>query len=195
MTNPFEDQTPDNVKAMRLESGKTREQAAAICQVKPETWKSWELGRRPAPPGTLATFAKAVWAEQDAIAEQAAALEQAARQADLLRLRSEVHHKAPSVPRIWAKLPFKQSPPGTPDHLRDRNDPEYFPQDSALNNLPTPEDMAASAKDLANGFEYSDVIVAQAKAQFEKEQRNLAAAADSKALAERERSAQILAGD
>jgi transcriptional regulator with XRE-family HTH domain len=144
MTNPFEDQTPDNVKDLRTDAGLTRAQAAALIGASQWSWKDWELGRRPAPAGTLKRFAQAVW---DRDLAQATALDEIEQDKQLVkRMREQAAIVAPR-----GKIPD-------------------LPRFSHEVNKPTPEEEREMEADLANGLTLTSEQAAQAAREFRDEQ-------------------------
>lgn len=147
----------------------SRSTAAALVGVSPETWKSWEVGRRAPPDDVFQRFSEAYNAHQQAEAIRAdKAAAQKVAQAILAR-SGPAMYKGQPVTRI-------------PDIVEARV------------HL-TPEQEAESADYLAKPFEYTPQSVKDGLAAFNEEQEALRIRSAAKFQAELERSAKILAED
>ena len=197
MSNPFETQTPEQIRDFRTEAGLTREQCAEVVGTKIDTWKGWELGKRKAPAGTLKTLALHVWALQDAEGERQLAIEEAAKVAELQRIRLTAH------PANVTASPAKTASDKAMDEYNARI-AAGLPYDDGIDALwaetlarqqPSPEEEAESAKALANGYEYNDAEVKAAIKKFNEEQAALVSAANLRLDQQAKRNAEILAQD
>jgi DNA-binding XRE family transcriptional regulator len=129
MSNPFIDQTPDNVRDMRASAGKTRAEAAAVIGVTTRAWKSWETAQRKVPKGTLERFAAGVWAQAEAAGEAQLAVERLTKRSDEIQASLVVAAHTQAA----------------------RTGPPPLPPFTHVKHATTPEQDAASNADLASG--------------------------------------------
>lgn len=195
MSNPFETQTPEQIREFRAEANLTREQCAEIVGTKLNTWKGWELGRRKAPAGVLKTLALHIWALQDAEGERQLAAEEEAKRTELVRLRLALHPvtvapKPTAVDDFHARMDARREAGLPYDDGIDAMRANYLARQTR-----TPEEEAESARDLANGYEYNEAEVKAAIALFHKEQGELIEKANLRLEQQAKRNREILAQD
>lgn len=178
--NPFEFQTPKQIRGAREQYGATRDACAAVVGVKVNTWKEWELGRRKAPPDVL----KKIYIHFEAIEDAA---REVRVQAEAERAKQELYRM-----RIAMRSPV---PKPTPIDPNEEDIVDRLLRESIAKSKPTPEQEKLANDDLDAGWTYTPQELAAARKTFDDEQNAILERRRQKYDEEMKRNSEILAQD